>query len=342
MRNKKYSDIMLSIGEIFKFNIKENKMNKNIVILDGKSLGDISYEKLNKYGNYTYYDTTSYEEVSTRIKDAHIIFTNKVVLDKVNLAAAENLELICEVATGFNNIDIEYAKERGIAVTNVAGYSTSTVVQHTFATALALMDEVLYYDKFVKSGEYSKCGFFTCLDKPFNEIEGKTWGIIGLGNIGRRVAKIAEAFGAKVVYYSTSGKNSSKDFERVSFDELLKESDIITCHCPLTNETKGMINEETITKMKKSAIFINTSRGPVVDEKALANALNNGMIQGAGLDVLSVEPADKDNPLLNAKNCYITPHIAWAAKETRARLLGILEDNLKAYIDGHAQNVVNK
>ena len=153
-------------------------MNKNIVILDGKSLGDISYEKLNKYGNYTYYDTTSYEEVSTRIKDAHIIFTNKVVLDKVNLAAAENLELICEVATGFNNIDIEYAKERGIAVTNVAGYSTSTVVQHTFATALSLMDEVLYYDKFVKSGEYSKCRFFTCLDKPFNEIEGKTWGII--------------------------------------------------------------------------------------------------------------------------------------------------------------------
>ena len=320
-------------------------MNKNIVILDGKSLGDISYEKLNKYGNYTYYDTTSYEEVSTRIKDAHIIFTNKVVLDKVNLAAAENLELICEVATGFNNIDIEYAKERGIAVTNVAGYSTSTVVQHTFATALALMDEVLYYDKFVKSGEYSKCGFFTCLDKPFNEIEGKTWGIIGLGNIGRRVAKIAEAFGAKVVYYSTSGKNSSKDFERVSFDELLKESDIISIHAPLNENTNKLINYDALCQMKKSAILINMGRGPIVCEEDLAKALNEGKIKGAALDVFEIEPIKEDSPILKVKDkekLILSPHIAWASVEARGRLFDEVINNIEAFYNGEERNRVEK
>ena len=318
-------------------------MNKNIVILDGKSLGDISYEKLNKYGNYTYYDTTSYEEVSTRIKDAHIIFTNKVVLDKVNLAAAENLELICEVATGFNNIDIEYAKERGIAVTNVAGYSTSTVVQHTFATALSLMDEVLYYDKFVKSGEYSKCGFFTCLDKPFNEIEGKTWGIIGLGNIGRRVAKIAEAFGAEVIYYSTSGRNNSSEFERVEFEELLNKSDIISIHAPLNNNTKGLINYDALSKMKNTAILVNMGRGPIVVERDLSKAIDEDKIRGAALDVFEIEPINEENPLLTVKNkdkLLLSPHIAWASIEARKVLFEEVIENIKAFYRGEERNRV--
>ena len=318
-------------------------MNKNIVILDGKSLGDVSYDKLKKYGNCTYYDTTSYEEVRTRIKDAHIVFTNKVVLDKGNLSAAENLELICEVATGFNNIDIEYAKERNIAVTNVAGYSTSTVVQHTFATALALMDEVLYYDNFVKSGEYSKCGLFTCLHKPFNEIEGKTWGIIGLGNIGRRVAKIAEAFGAKVVYYSTSGKNSSKDFERVSFDELLKESDIISIHAPLNEKTDRLINYDALCQMKKSSILINMGRGPIVCEEDLAKALNEGKIKGAALDVFEIEPIKEDSPILKVKDkekLILSPHIAWASVEARGRLFDEVISNIEAFYNGEERNRV--
>ena len=345
MRNKKYSDIMLSIGEIFKFNIKENKMNKNIVILDGKSLGDISYEKLNKYGNYTYYDTTSYEEVSTRIKDAHIIFTNKVVLDKVNLAAAENLELICEVATGFNNIDIEYAKEKGIGVANVAGYSTNAVVQHTFAATLALLDEVVYYDNYVKSGEYSKSGLFTCLDKPYYEIEGKTWGIIGLGNIGKKVAQIAEAFGAKVVYYSTTGSNSNKEFSRVSFDELLNKSDIISIHAPLSKNTLGLINYEALCKMKNSAILVNMGRGPIVVEKDLARAIDEGKIRGAALDVFEVEPIKINSALLTMKNkdkIILSPHIAWASVEARERLFNEVVKNIIAFYRGEIRNRVDK
>lgn len=227
---------------------------------------------------------------------------------------------------------------------NIPSYSTNAVAQLVFSFILQFTNKVSLHSEAVHNGEWCSCPDFCFWKAPLAELAGKTIGIIGFGAIGQKVAKLAEAFDMNVLAYAPRPKDKGelKTVKFVTLDELLKESDIITCHCPLTNETKGMINEETITKMKKSAIFINTSRGPVVDEKALANALNNEMIQGAGLDVLSVEPADKDNPLLNAKNCYITPHIAWAAKETRERLLGILEDNLKAYIDGHAQNVVNK
>lgn len=227
---------------------------------------------------------------------------------------------------------------------NIPSYSTNAVAQLVFSFILQFTNKVSLHSEAVHNGEWCSCPDFCFWKAPLAELAGKTIGIIGFGAIGQKVAKLAEAFDMNVLAYAPRPKDKGelKTVKFVTLDELLKESDIITCHCPLTNETKGMINEETITKMKKSAIFINTSRGPVVDEKALANALNNEMIQGAGLDVLSVEPADKDNPLLNAKNCYITPHIAWAAKETRERLLGILEDNLKAYIDGHAQNVVNE
>ena len=215
---------------------------KKIVVLDAITLGNVDFDKLKEFGEVILYDKTKVEDVEERIKDASIILTNKVVLNKDNLKDAEKLEIICETATGFNNIDVEYAKSKNIAVTNVAGYSTPTVAQHTFATLLHLYDKIGYYDEFVKSGEYSKSGMFTNLDRPFNDIEGKTWGIIGLGNIGKRVAKIAEAFGAKVVYYSTSGKNNNLEYKRVELDELLSESDIISIHSPLNKNTEGLFN----------------------------------------------------------------------------------------------------
>lgn len=318
---------------------------KKIVILDGKALGDVELEKLKEIGEVFYYDTTLENEVSDRIKDANIVLTNKVVLNRENLIEAKNLEFIAEVATGFNNIDIDYAKERGIAVANVAGYSTTAVVQHTLATALALFDEVLFYDNFVKSGQYSASGLFTCLDKPYYEIEGKIWGIIGLGNIGRRVAKIAEAFGAKVIYYSTSGKNSSEDFERVSLDELLKQSDVISIHAPLNNNTLGLINYEALCKMKKSAILINMGRGPIVVEKDLAKAIDEEEIRGAALDVFEIEPIKEENELLNIKNkdrLILSPHIAWASVESRDRLFKEVVENIKAFYRGEVRNRVDK
>lgn len=318
---------------------------KKIVILDGKALGDVELEKLKEIGEVFYYDTTLENEVSDRIKDANIVLTNKVVLNRENLIEAKNLEFIAEVATGFNNIDIDYAKERGVAVANVAGYSTTAVVQHTLATALALFDEVLFYDNFVKSGQYSASGLFTCLDKPYYEIEGKIWGIIGLGNIGRRVAKIAEAFGAKVIYYSTSGKNSSEDFERVSLDELLKQSDVISIHAPLNNNTLGLINYEALCKMKKSAILINMGRGPIVVEKDLAKAIDEEEIRGAALDVFEIEPIKEDNELLNIKNkdrLILSPHIAWASVESRDRLFKEVVENIKAFYRGEVRNRVDK
>lgn len=318
---------------------------KKIVILDGKTLGNIELDKLKEIGEVTYYDTTSKDEVRERVKEANIILTNKVVLTKENLSEAKNLEFIAEVATGFNNIDINYAKENGIGVANVAGYSTSAVVQHTFASALALLDEVFYYDNYVKSGEYAKSGLFTCLDKPYYEIEGKTWGIIGLGNIGSRVAKIAEAFGANVIYYSTSGKNSSSEFEKVSFDELLSKSDIISIHAPLNNNTLGLINYEALCNMKESAILINVGRGPIVVEKDLARAIDEEKIRGAALDVFETEPMAIDNPVLSIKNkdrIIMSPHIAWASVEARERLFSEVVENIKAFYRGEIRNRVEK
>ena len=318
---------------------------KKIVILDGKTLGDISLEKLNEFGEVKYYDTTDISEVKERVREANIILTNKVVLNRENLSDANNLEFIAEVATGFNNIDIEYAKEKGIGVANVAGYSTNAVVQHTFAAALALLDEVTYYDNYVKSGEYSKSGLFTFLDKPYYEIEGKTWGIIGLGNIGRRVAKIAEAFGAKVVYYSTTGNNSNNEFNRVSFDELLNNSDIISIHAPLSKNTLGLINYEALCKMKTSAILVNMGRGPIVIEEDLARAIDEGKIKGAALDVFEVEPIKINSALLTMKNkdrIILSPHIAWASVEARERLFNEVIENIRAFYNGKVRNRVDK
>ncbi|MDV4152294.1 D-2-hydroxyacid dehydrogenase [Clostridium sp. AL.422] len=316
---------------------------KNIVILDGETLGELDFDELKAFGDVVYYDTTKPEEVFERIENAHIVLTNKVVLNEDNLKDAKNLELICETATGFNNIDVVYAKNNNIAVTNVAGYSTTAVVQHTFATVLALYDKLSYYDAFVKSGDYARSGLFTNISVPFYELEGKTWGIIGLGAIGRRVAKIAEAFGVNVVYYSTSGKNSNSDYKRVEFDELLKVSDIISIHAPLNNDTKGLINYDVLRKMKDTAILVNMGRGPIVVESDLAKAIDENLIAGAALDVFEVEPMKEDNPLLlvnNKDRLILTPHIAWASVEARDRLFKEVINNIKAFYNGEIRGRV--
>lgn len=316
---------------------------KKIVILDGKTLGELDFDKLREFGELAYYDTTKPEEVVERIKDANIVLTNKVVLNENNLKEAKNLELICETATGFNNIDIVYAKNNNIAVTNVAGYSTNTVAQHTFATVLSLYDKLSYYDNYVKSGDYAKSGLFTNVSKPFYELEGKTWGIIGFGAIGKKVAKIAEVFGVNVIYYSTSGKNSNSEYKRVDFKALLDQSDIISIHAPLNKDTQGLINYDALKNMKKSSILVNMGRGPIVVEADLAKALDEELIAGAVLDVFEVEPIKEDNPLIsirNKENLVVTPHIAWASVEARVRLFEEVINNIKAFYNGEIRGRV--
>ena len=318
---------------------------KKIVILDGKTLGNVDFKALEEFGEVVYYDTTKAEETAERVKEASIILTNKVVLNEDNLRGAKNLELICETATGFNNIDIEYAKKRNIAVTNVAGYSTPTVAQHTFATALHLYNKISYYDNYVKSGDYAKSDIFTHLEMPFNDLEGKVWGIVGLGNIGRKVAKIADAFGCKVVYYSTSGKNNNSEYERVDLEKLLSESDVISIHAPLNDATLGLFNYENLCKMKKTSILINMGRGPIVVDEDLAKAIDEEKIAGASLDVFEVEPVKEDNPLLKVKNkerLVLTPHIAWASVEARNRLFTDLLENIRAFYRGEEKNRVDR
>ena len=317
---------------------------KKIVVLDGKTLGNVDYIKLNEFGQVIYYDLTLKEEVAERIKDANIVLTNKVVLNRENLKNATQLELICETATGYNNIDIEYAKEKKIAVTNVNGYSTTTVAQHTFAMLLHLYDNISYFDNYIKSGEYSKSTMFTNLEVPYKDLCGKVWGIIGLGSIGKRVAKIAQAFGARVVYYSTSGKNADSDYARVEFDSLLKQCDIISIHAPLNEKTEGLINYEAFTKMKKDAVLINVARGPIIVDEDLARAIDEEIIGGAALDVFKVEPIPAENPLLNIKNkdkLVLTPHIAWASEEARNRLFTDLLENISAYNRSEIRNRVD-
>ena len=314
---------------------------KKIVILDGKTLGNIDLEKLKVFGEVVSYETTEEDEVINRIKDASIILTNKVKLNESNLSKCTSLELICETATGFNNIDIKYTNDNNIAVCNVAGYSTNSVIQHTFATTLALLENVAYYDNYVKSGNYSRNGLFTSLDKPFYELEGKTWGIIGLGAIGSRVAQITEAFGCKVVYYSTSGKNNSSRYNRVELETLLKDSDIISIHAPLNDNTMGLMNYKNICKMKNTAILVNMGRGPIVVEGDLAKALDEDRILGASLDVFEVEPIKEENPLLKIKNkdkLILSPHIAWASIEAREKLFNEIVENIRAFYNGEDRN----
>ncbi|MEX0085159.1 D-2-hydroxyacid dehydrogenase, partial [Clostridium butyricum] len=315
-----------------------------IVVLDGKTLGNVDYIKLNEFGQVVYYDMTYGDQVAERISDADIILTNKVILKEEQLKNAPNLKLICEMATGYNNIDIKYARKNKIAVTNVAGYSTNTVAQHTFAMLLHLYNNISYFDEFIKSGEYSKSDMFTNLNMTYNDLCGKVWGIIGLGAIGKRVAKIAQAFGARVVYYSTSGKNVNPDYAQVSFEELLDKSDVISIHSPLNEKTKGLINYEALSKMKKDSVLINVGRGPIVVDYDLARAIDEEIIGGAALDVFDVEPIPQDNPLLGVRNkerLVMTPHVAWASEESRKRLFDDLLENISAFNRGEFRNRVD-
>ncbi|MBU5317749.1 D-2-hydroxyacid dehydrogenase [Clostridium bornimense] len=314
---------------------------RKIVMLEKGTLGDLDFDIFSKFGEVTFYDETRDEDIVERIKDANIIFVNKVILNGDKLKEAKNLELICELATGYNNIDIEYAKANNIAVTNVAGYSTPTVAQHTFATLLSLYDKISYYDNYVKSGKYSESGLFTDLSNPYNDIEGKRWGIIGLGAIGIRVAHIADAFGAEVVYYSTSGRNNNNDYTRLELDELLETCDIISIHAPLNENTEGLINYKNLCKMKKNAVLINMGRGPIVVDEDLARAIDEEIIAGAALDVFTIEPIKKENPLLHVKkkeNLIMTPHVAWASIEARTRLLKEVVNNIDSFYKGEMRN----
>ena len=316
----------------------------NIVVLEQNSIGlDIDLTIYKEFGNVTYYGNTVHE-VAERIKDADIVIANKARLDEESMKDAPNVKLICEFATGYDNVDLEYCKKRGIAVANVVDYSTPAVAQHTFAMALYLLERLPYYDNYVKSGIYASQDRFSNFDKPFLELEGKRWGIVGLGNIGKKTAKIAKAFGCEVVYYSVTGKNSNQEYKRVEFDELLETCDFISVHCPLSDLTKNLIDYSAMKKMKKTAILLNVARGPVINNADLYRALMEGEIYAAGLDVLEKEPITDENPLSKIKDSeklIITPHMAWASTESRTRLAVEVYENIKAFLNGEKRNIVN-
>lgn len=316
-----------------------------LVILERNSVGtDVDVSCFEKFGEVTCYPNTVAANTSERVKDADIILANKAPLNESTLKDAPNVKLICLLATGFDNVDLAYCKSRGIKVTNVVNYCTSTVAQHTLLLALALSEKIAFYDDYVKSGAYSAQDRFSNFDRTFYDLEGKTWGIIGMGTIGRRVAGLAQAFGCRVIFYSASGKSTCTDYERVEFDTLLQESDILSLHCPLSDRTRGLINKDALSKMKETAILVNVARGPVVDTQALYDALVTDQIAGAGLDVLEQEPMAKDNPLAQIKDStklIITPHMAWASLESRTHLVEEVAKNIEAFLAGENRNVVN-
>jgi len=306
-----------------------------IVFLDAKTIGeDINLSGYEKLGEVVKYDFSTPEEARERTKDADVIILNKVVINEASIGEADHLKLVCVTATGTNNLDKEYLDKRGIAWRNVAGYSTETVAQHTFAMLFYLLEHLNYYDQYVKTEHYVNDTMFTHFAEVFHELNGMTWGVIGLGAIGRRVADLAKMFGCRVIYYSTSGKHDQPGYERVTFDTLLRESDIVSVHAPLDENTKDLMNKEAFDKMKSSAIFLNLGRGPIVVEKDLADALEQGSIAAAGLDVLCVEPMQEENPLRRIKDSnrlIITPHIAWASVEARTRLMQIIEGQIREF-----------
>lgn len=317
-----------------------------IVVLDGYTLnpGDLSWDNINALGDLTVYDRTDEKEIIKRAQGAEIILTNKTPLSEQTISKLPDLKYIGVLATGYNIVDIEAAKKRNIVVTNVPTYGTKSVAQMVFALLLELTQHVQRHSDLVREGAWCDCKDFCFWNYPLIELNGKTMGIIGFGRIGQETANIAEAFGMKVIAYDIykSDQSHRKNFRWVEIDELFAESDVISLHCPLLVQTNGIINMSNIKKMKKTAFLINTSRGPLVVDKDLAEALNSEMIAGAALDVLSVEPPTRDNPLLYAKNCIITPHISWATKEARERLMNLVVDNLKSFLDGKPINVVNK
>ena len=312
-------------------------MNRpGIVFLDADTLGDVDgLSELTRIGTLTVYPNTPSEQRIERLHGKEIVITNKVVIDKKVMDACPELKLICVAATGMNNIDIEYASHRGIAVKNVAGYSTESVVQHTFAMVFCLLGNLPYYLNYVKDGSYARSNMFTHHGRPFHELSGKQFGIVGLGTIGRRVAEAAAAFGAEVIYYSTSRKNLNTGYKSVLLETLLSDSDIVSIHCPLNDSTRDLITYEQFQLMKKHAILINTGRGGTINESDLASALNENLIAGAALDVMNQEPPDPSNPLLhliNPEKLIVTPHIAWASIESRERLMRGIISNISEFL----------
>lgn len=299
-----------------------------IVFLDAKTIGeDIDLSGFDELGTVVKYPFSTSLEVPDRVSDADVIIVNKIQVNAQTIGTAKNLKLVCVTATGTNNLDKDYLNSRRIAWRNVAGYSTESVAQHTFAMLFYLLEKLRYYDDYVKEGHYVNDTIFTHFEEIFYELSGKTWGIIGLGNIGRRVASIAEAFGAKVIYSSPSGSAPQKGYCQVELDTLYASSDIISVHAPLNEYTENLIDKAAFSKMKKSCIFLNLGRGPIVVEEDLCNALEEGCIRAAGLDVLCKEPMTPDNPLRRIKDSrrlFITPHVGWASVEARTRLMDII------------------
>ena len=316
-----------------------------IVVLDGYGLnpGDLSWESMQTLGELEVFDRTSPAELHQRASDAEALITNKTIISAEDMKALPQIKYIGVLATGYNVVDIDAAKALGIVVTNIPAYSTRSVAQMVFAHLLNITQRVGHYaDENIK-GRWTNNADFCYWDTPLVELDGKKIGIIGYGNIGQAVAAIATALGMKVYVYSSKPQFLlPQGVQRMSIDEIFQECDVVSLHCPLTDDTNGMVNSTRLNSMKSSAILINTGRGPLVNEQDLADALNNGVIAAAGLDVLSTEPPRKDNPLLTAKNCFITPHIAWATKEARIRLMDIAVNNLKSYIGGSIINNVAK
>ncbi len=316
-----------------------------IVILEKECLGiDVDFSPLYELGEIISYGDTSYEQIEERLKDADIAIINRCRMEEATLKNVERLKLVCIMGTGTDMIDVPYMKERGIQVSNVRGYSTYSVAQHTFAILFYVLEHLRFFDDYVKQGKYVEGLQQTyTAERQFTQIAGKTFGICGLGTIGKKVADIASAFGANVIYYSTSGKTVSDTYKSVSFEELLEQSDIISIHAPLTEQSRGLFDEEAFARMKKTAILVNTGRGAIVNEDALAKALVDGQIQAAAIDVLVKEPASKENPLYAIKDSdrlFITPHIAWAAREARQLVIEEMCETIRTFYDGKSRNVI--
>lgn len=314
-----------------------------IVILDGFPVnpGDQSWDAIASLGDLVIYDRTMPDQIADRCSDAEIVLTNKVVLGKDNIERLPNLRYIGVLATGYNIVDIKSAAERGIVVTNIPAYSTDSVAQQTIALLLTITNHTEYYSRHNREGRWCDSTDFSYSDHRLIELAGKQFGIIGFGNIGQATSRVASALGMRIAAYSSKSAEELGDVTKMDLDTLLATSDVVSLHCPLTPETHHIINSKRLSLMKKTAILLNTGRGPLIDEPALADALNNDRLYAAGLDVLSQEPPSKNNPLLSARNCYITPHLAWASFEARKRLIEIAAFNIKHWLEGNPANVVN-
>ncbi|WP_028973112.1 D-2-hydroxyacid dehydrogenase [Spirochaeta cellobiosiphila] len=318
---------------------------KNIVVLDGITMGDdIDFTSLEKLGQVTIHRMTEEEQIIDRCIDAQIIITNKVFIREYHFRSLPQLELICLTATGYNNIDIESARKHHVSIANVSGYSTNAVAQHTFAMLFYLWERSRYFDDYTRSGDYCNSEIFTHLSRKFYELSGKTWGIVGLGAIGKKVAQIAKAFGCNIIYYSTSGKNSNQEYTKVDLKTLLHNSDVISIHSPLNDRTKDLFTLRELQQMKSTSYIINVGRGGIINEEDLVEALNLNLIAAACIDVLTTEPMAISSPyrnIINKDKLYITPHVAWAPIETRQRVIEEVTLNIQAFLSNEKRNIVN-